>query len=136
MEHHQELLPTPKMYNRVQRLDNDDLFLPSSQYIYSGNPTTALTYPTSFRYPSHPPSPQFSMRHEHSSPRYRHNIIVGFLIGSIIILATAFCILLLPPLFRYIKCKILRSQKRIDLRYETIERWLISKVRKVHDLIE
>jgi di/tricarboxylate transporter len=56
-------------------------------------------------------------------------IVVGILIAIIIILSMIFLGMVIPPLLRYIQRQIPVSQKRIDERYETIEGWLISKVR-------
>jgi hypothetical protein len=57
-----------------------------------------------------------------------HSIIVGLLIGIILFLSMALLYLIGPPLARFIRSKIPVSQKRMNRRYETIERWLISKV--------
>jgi hypothetical protein len=56
-------------------------------------------------------------------------IVVGILIAIIILLSILFLCMVIPPLLRYIQRQIPVSQKRIDERYETIEGWLISKVR-------
>jgi hypothetical protein len=57
-----------------------------------------------------------------------HSIVVGLLIGIILFLSVALLFLIGPPMLRFVRSKIPVSQKRMNRRYETIERWLISKV--------
>jgi len=66
----------------------------------------------------------------------KQRIIVGFLIGTIFILSLTLLFLTGPLLWRYLKRKMPVSQKRSNLRYDTIERWLISKVRDNAGYIE
>ncbi len=69
------------------------------------------------------------MLREYSSETAQlHNIIIGILIGIICILTVALLILIIPILRNFLKRKIPVSQQRVDRRYDTIERWLISKV--------
>jgi hypothetical protein len=58
-------------------------------------------------------------------------VVVGILIAIIIILSVLFLLLIIPPCLRFIQRQIPVSPKRITERYETIEGWLISKVRKI-----
>ena len=55
-------------------------------------------------------------------------IVVGVLIGVITFLSVVLLCLTIPPLIRWIRSKFPVSQKTIDRRYETIERWMITKV--------
>jgi hypothetical protein len=54
-------------------------------------------------------------------------VVVGFLIGLIILLSILFLIMSAPPIMRYIQRRREADPKRIELRYATIEKWLISK---------
>ena len=69
------------------------------------------------------------MDNVHYSPTTNNAIVVGILIAIIIILSVLFLLLIIPPCMRFVQRQIPVSQKRINERYETIEGWLISKVR-------
>jgi hypothetical protein len=55
---------------------------------------------------------------------------VGILIGLLALASLFFLALILQPLNRCIRRRIPVSDKRIEGRYETIEGWIISKVRE------
>lgn len=54
--------------------------------------------------------------------------ILVTLIVLIIVLATIFLCLIVPPIYHHLRRKMPVSPKRIEARYATIEGWLISKV--------
>lgn len=82
------------------------------------------------QHPPENPPPVLVVTHRHTGTNTNEgqDIVVGLLIGSILILALALLVLVGPPLVRYIRSKLPVSQRRINRRYETIERWLITKV--------
>lgn len=55
-------------------------------------------------------------------------VIVAALIAIIFMLCVFLIFLVGPLAWKYVRSKIPVSQKRINGRYETIERWMISKV--------
>lgn len=72
---------------------------------------------------------------DHNSNRYGYNeernwVVVGVLIALIVMLWLILGGMLCYPLMRYIRRKMPVSKRRINRRYETIEGWLITKVRK------
>jgi hypothetical protein len=60
----------------------------------------------------------------------QNNVVVSILIGFIVVLTLFFIVLLSTPLKRCIRQHTPVSDKRIERRYETIEGWIISKVRE------
>ena len=55
-------------------------------------------------------------------------LIVGILVGLIAILTVILVILLVRPIMDYVKARLPENKRRKELRYRTIEGWLISKV--------
>lgn len=55
-------------------------------------------------------------------------VIVGVLVGLICILTIILMILLVRPIMEYIRSKLPENKRRKELRYRTIEGWVISKV--------
>lgn len=62
-----------------------------------------------------------------------NSAVVGVLSGLIVFLSLLFLVLVIPPFCRSLQQRIPVSKKRIKRRYETIEGWLISKVRRAYD---
>jgi len=67
-----------------------------------------------------------------SSVAEENMVIIGVLVGLVVLLFAVFTIIVGPPLIQYIKRKIPDDPKKIQRRYETIEGWLISKVRTLN----
>lgn len=69
--------------------------------------------------------------HNSTSQQYedRNWVVVGILIALIILLWFVLGVMLCVPLVRFVQRKMPVSKKRIERRYETIEGWLITKVR-------
>lgn len=57
--------------------------------------------------------------------------VVGTLIGIIVLLTCLFLYLIASPAIARLRSFLPESKKRVDSRYETIEGWLITKVRTV-----
>jgi hypothetical protein len=55
-------------------------------------------------------------------------VIVGILVGLIIVLTLILVILLARPVLDFIRSRLPENQRRKELRYKTVEGWLISKV--------
>jgi hypothetical protein len=60
----------------------------------------------------------------------QNELVVSILIGLIVVLGLFFIVMIVPPLNRCILRHKPVSDKRIERRYETIEGWIISKVRE------
>lgn len=57
--------------------------------------------------------------------------IVGILSGLIVVLFVVFALMVTPALIRYFRRRMPEDKKKIENRYETLEGWLISKVRTI-----
>jgi hypothetical protein len=57
--------------------------------------------------------------------------VVGILVGLIILLSFLFLAMIAPTISRFVRRKVPVSDERIERRYETVEGWLISKVRPI-----
>lgn len=56
-------------------------------------------------------------------------LLTGILMGLVIIFSITLCYMTLPTLIRWVRKKVPVSEARVQRRYETVEGWLISKVR-------
>ena len=65
-------------------------------------------------------------------PTLVYNLVVWFLVSTIIILSMFLVIVVGPTFLRWIRSKMPITPRRINRRYETIERWLITKVRNTN----
>jgi hypothetical protein len=55
-------------------------------------------------------------------------VIVGILVGLIVVLSAILVILLARPVMDFVRSRLPENQRRKELRYKTVEGWLISKV--------
>jgi hypothetical protein len=55
-------------------------------------------------------------------------VVVGILIGLICVLSIILVILLARPIYDFIRTRLPENNRRKELRYRTVEGWLISKV--------
>jgi hypothetical protein len=60
----------------------------------------------------------------------RRMLVTGMLIAIMIILSVLLCYLVMPLFYDYLRAKIPVSEARKERRYQTIEGWLVSKVRQ------
>jgi hypothetical protein len=82
----------------------------------------ALSPPAEFS-PTLPPIPEAICCEQNKA-------VVSILIGLIVVLTIFFIVMISSPLKRCIRRHTPVSDKRIERRYETIEGWIISKVRE------
>jgi hypothetical protein len=62
----------------------------------------------------------------------RRMLVTGILVAIMIVLSILLCYLVVPLICDYLRAKIPVSESRKERRYQTIEGWLVSKVRQ-HD---
>ena len=55
-------------------------------------------------------------------------VVVGILVGLIVVLTIILVILLVRPVMDFIRARLPENKRRKELRYRTVEGWLISKV--------
>ena len=60
-------------------------------------------------------------------------VIVGILVALIVVLTVILVILLVRPVMDFIRARLPESKRRKELRYRTVEGWLISKRLRAHD---
>jgi hypothetical protein len=75
--------------------------------------------------------------HKNSSTMFdseddRRMLVTGMLLAIMVILSMLLCYLVVPLFYEYLRDKIPVSEARKERRYQTIEGWLVSKVRQ-HD---
>jgi hypothetical protein len=87
-----------------------------------GIPVEPAFYPPEFS-PTLPPIPEVICCEQ-------NKVVVSILIGLVVVLTLFFIVMISPPLSRCILRHTPVSDKRIERRYETIEGWIISKVRE------
>jgi hypothetical protein len=64
-----------------------------------------------------------------ASSNHPNMVLTGVLMGLVTVFTIALCYLTIPSLLQWIRQKIPVSKARVQRRYETVEGWLISKVR-------
>ena len=97
----------------------------------SSSDTGGYYYATTSPASVSPPSPGVSQYDftDHSTSSTTSTVLVAVLIALIFLFVVVLVYLLIPLVVQRIQTKIASSQRRIRRRYETIEGWLISKVR-------
>lgn len=83
------------------------------------------------------PGRPYSGNHTHAGPSptepeattTTNMVVVGILIGLIITLSIILVILLVRPVMDYLRSSLPENHRRKELRYQTVEGWVISKVR-------
>lgn len=62
----------------------------------------------------------------------RRMLVTGILIAIMVVLSLLLCYLVTPLLMEFLRAKIPESKARTERRYQTIEGWLVTKVRRFH----
>lgn len=69
-----------------------------------------------------------------ATPQETNMVVVGILVGLIIVLTIILILLLIRPVMDFIRARLPENRKRKEMRYRTIEGWVISKVSAIDDI--